>query len=149
MRNFRSITPIAALVFVVVLISTGSTLGKTITFQLDEPIVIGDQVYPAGELVLRHAGIRSVLIVEINGRRVGLLDGGWGLVRVDQQALLVLERGAAGLLHLRSLRFRDPRFPSSRHTTRVELRPTALLPGLVTLREGYPRSETATALAQR
>ena len=147
MKNAHSITWIAALVFIVALISTGSTLAKTVIFQLDEPIVIGDQVYPAGELVLRHAGIHSVLIVEINGRRVGLLDGGWGIVRADQQALLVLERDAAGLLHLRSLRFRDPHL--SGHTMLVELRPAALLPGLATLREGHPQSDAATAVAKR
>ncbi len=148
MRNSRSFIWMGALIITLALLSQTNTLAKSVTFQLDEPIVIGDQIYPAGELVLRHAGIRSVLIVEINGRRVGLLDGGWGIVRADQRPLLVLHRDAAGLLHLRSLRFSDRHHGAAR-TLLVELRPTALLPGLATLREGYPQSDAATAVARR
>ena len=97
--------------------------------------------------MLRHAGLGNLLLLEINGRHIGLMSNtGWGLVRTSSQPYLVLTRDEKGLLHLKCVRFRTP---GTKNVKVVMLKPTALLPGLATVDDGLPPSGETIAVARR
>ncbi len=80
----------------------------SITFQVDEPIVIGDQIYMGGEVVLTHLRASNLVALRINNRHIGFLQNtGWGLRPAGSKPVLICERGDDGLLRFRHVLFRN------------------------------------------
>lgn len=109
------------------------------------PVVIGDQLFAGGAVVLRPVGTGSLVQVLIDGRPVASVfrDGRLGsATRTSSQ--LVLQQDARGLTHLVGLHQSAPAAGSAPRGLRV----ATVVPGLVTVpryEPEPPRDETRAA----
>ncbi|MDQ7006030.1 MAG: hypothetical protein Q9Q40_02235 [Acidobacteriota bacterium] len=78
------------------------TLADTYTAHVDSPVVIGDQLYPGGTVVVQTVGASGQLLaVEIDGRRVALIYHRPFERRVGSgRADVVFQRDERGFFHL-------------------------------------------------
>jgi hypothetical protein len=127
--------------------ATGAThaaasLGADVT----GPVVIGDQLFAGGTVVLRPVGTGSLVQVLIDGRPVASLfsDGSAGRA-IGSSSQLVLRADARGLTHLVGVR---EGAPVTNHTAHRALRVATVAPGLITVppyEPGPSRDETRAA----
>ncbi|MCU0229850.1 MAG: hypothetical protein MUC67_00585 [Acidobacteria bacterium] len=119
-----------------------ASLGADVT----GPVVIGDQLFAGGTVVLRPVGTGSLVQVLIDGRPVASLfrDGATGRA-IGSSSRLVLRADARGLTHLVGVREGAP-LPN--HTAHRALRVATVAPGLVTVppyEPGPPRDASRAA----
>ncbi len=109
------------------------------------PVVIGDQLFAGGAVVLRPVGTGSLVQVLIDGRPVASVFRDGRLGRATRTSShLVLRQDARGLTHLVGLHQSAPAAGSSPRALRV----ATVVPGLVTVppyEPAPPRDETRAA----
>lgn len=110
------------------------------------PVVIGDQLFSGGEVLLRPVGTGSLVQVLIDGRPVASVfrDGSAGRAP-GSSSRLVLRQDARGLTHLVGVRRGSPASTRSAHQS---LRVAAVASGLLTVppyEPGLLRDETRAA----
>lgn len=110
------------------------------------PVVIGDQLFSGGEVLLRPVGTGSLVQVLIDGRPVASVfrDGSAGRAP-GSSSRLVLRQDARGLTHLVGVRHGSPASTRSAHQS---LRVAAVASGLLTVppyEPGLLRDETRAA----
>jgi hypothetical protein len=110
------------------------------------PVVIGNQLFAGGAVLLRPVGTGSLVQVLIDGRPVASVfrDGSAGRA-ADASSRLVLREDARGLTHLVGVRQGSPASTRSAHRP---LRVATVAPGLVTVppyEAGPPRDAARAA----
>lgn len=137
---------IIGLVMVAVVAWATPALAGGIRAQINEPLVIGDQIFLGGEMTLQPVSRGNLLSVMLDGRQVALLfrhdRGSW---TTDSKPMLVFHRNELGLLHFVGIRFRNVEGTDTRTLT-VQIATVAR--GLATLPDFPWRGET-TMLALR
>ncbi len=123
-----------------------SQAAATLGAEVAGPVVIGDQLFPGGAVVLRPIGTGSLVQVLIDGRPVASVfrEGSAGHLP-GAASRLVLHEDARGLTHLVGVRHGSPASSRSAHQP---LRVATVAPGLVTVQPyepGPPRDETRAA----
>ncbi len=117
---------------------------RMIEFRVDEPIIIGDQVYAGGEIVLAHLRISSLLELRINGQHIGLLQNtGWGRRPHGSKPYLVCTRRSSGFLQMDHIVFKGSLAEPAELKIRVQA--VALRPGIMPIPGQLPQPETAVA----
>ncbi len=121
LRKTLSLLPL----FLFVSLSLGAS---PLVFHVDEPLMIGEQLYVGGEVELRPTMTANLVAVRVNGEHVGYIERrGWGCAVWGGRASLVLERERPGVLRMTGLTIRSD---GTRRTRHVEFVPVALRAGL-------------------
>lgn len=117
---------------------------RMIKFHVDEPIIIGDQVYGGGDIVLAHLRISSLLELRINGQHIGLLQNtGWGRRPHGSKPYLICTRRTDGFLQMGHIVFKGSiAEPAELH---IRVQAVALAPGIMPIPGQLPQPETAVA----
>lgn len=79
-----------------------------LTVRLDQRFAVGDRVYDGGLVTVRPYQ-RGMMALQVDGQQVGLLHRyDSGLETIGAQPRLAFEQDDNGMLHLDSIRYRDP-----------------------------------------
>lgn len=126
--------------------AASSQAAASLGAEIAGPVVIGDQLFAGGAVLLRPVGTGSLVQVLIDGRPVASVfrDGSAGRAP-GSASRLVLRQDVRGLTHLVGVRYGSPASTRSVHRP---LRVATLAAGLVTVppyEPGLPRDETRAA----
>ncbi|HHN75648.1 MAG TPA: hypothetical protein ENK10_10495 [Acidobacteria bacterium] len=123
-----------------------ATLADTYSAHVNSPVVIGDQLYPGGTVVVRTVGTSGrLLAVEIDGQRVALIYHQPFERRVGfGNADVVFQRDERGFYHLAAWNARRP------HSSPRPVAVAALSTGVATVPDYRPLAlPEGQALARR
>lgn len=144
-RSKKSILPLMMLAVAVALATPA--LAGGIRAQINEPLIIGDQVFLGGEMIIQPVSRANLLSVMLDGRQVALLfrhdRGSW---TTDSKPLLVFHRHEDGMLRFVGIRFRNLEGTDTRTMT-VQI--AAVARGLATRPDIQWRGETTLMMASR